>query len=252
MHRSTARYALLVTALVLTSGSLTADDSTFVVEIEMGPAWQNRNDVQIPNDESGTRFALDGIAGTGPWVAGRATLTWNMTQRSSLHVIAAPFSYTETGLLDEPVDFVGERYEADMPVAATYQFNSWRLGYRYRFFESDKWTLRGGGTLKVRDAKVELRQGETTSRDTDVGFVPLLSFGADYRPADRWHLIFDFEGLAGGPGRAFDTALKVGYDLNDRWSITGGYRLLEGGADTDDVYNFAWFNYVVVSGVYRF
>jgi hypothetical protein len=27
---------------------------------------------------------------------------------------------------------------------------------------------------------------------------------------------------------------------------------VEGGADTDEVYNFAWFHYAVVSGVYRF
>jgi hypothetical protein len=247
------RNSLLIAATLLVAGSLTANDlSDFVLELELGPAWQNRNDVQIPNDENGTRFSLDDVTGGGPWMAGRVNFTWNMTQRSSLHVIAAPFSYTETGRLDEAVDFVDERYTPDTPVTATYKFNSWRLGYRFRFFENDRWTLRGGGTIKVRDAKIELRQGETTSRDTDVGVVPLLSFAADYRPADRWHLIFDFEGLAGGPGRAFDTTLKVGYDLNDRWSITGGYRLLEGGADTDDVYNFAWFNYVVVSGVYRF
>ncbi len=33
--------------------------------------------------------------------------------------------------------------------------------------------------------------------------------------ARRWTAIFDFEGLAGGPGRALDLALKVRYDLTD-------------------------------------
>jgi hypothetical protein len=47
-------------------------------------------------------------------------------------------------------------------------------------------------------------------------------------------------------------ALKLGYDINDRWSVTAGYRTVEGGADIEDVYNFAWFQYAVVSGVYRF
>ena len=47
-------------------------------------------------------------------------------------------------------------------------------------------------------------------------------------------------------------ALKVGYDFNDRWRVTAGYRTVEGGADIEEVYNFAWFQYAVVSGVFRF
>ena len=52
--------------------------------------------------------------------------------------------------------------------------------------------------------------------------------------ARRWTAIFDFEGLAGGPGRALDLALKERYDLTDRWSVGGGYRMLEGGVDSAD------------------
>ncbi|MDX2437422.1 MAG: hypothetical protein QNL88_10270, partial [Acidobacteriota bacterium] len=68
----------------------------------------------------------------------------------------------------------------------------------------------------------------------------------------RWHALFDFEGLAGGPGRAIDLSLKVGYDINESWAVTAGYRMVEGGVDIDEVYNFAWFQYAVVSGVFRF
>ncbi len=49
-----------------------------------------------------------------------------------------------------------------------------------------------------------------------------------------------------------DLALKLGYDLNDRWRLTGGYRMVEGGADVDEVYNFAWFHSAIFSAVYRF
>jgi hypothetical protein len=178
--------------------------------------------------------------------------TWNFKQRHSLHVLAAPLSYTERGLFDETVDFAGESYEAGLPVDATYQFNSWRVGYRWRFKDGERWKLWLGFTAKIRDAKIALSQGDTSSEDTDFGFVPLLSFAADYGLADRWYLLFDFEGLAGGPGRAFDVALKVGYDFNDRWGITVGYRAVEGGADIEEVYNFACFQYAVVSGIFRF
>jgi len=228
------------------------DAARFSLELELGPAWQSRNTVQIPNTEAGTRFSLKDLVGTGPWAAGRVYFTWNLNRKHSLRLLAAPLSYTESGVFDEAVDFAGEAYEAGIPTAATYQFNSWRVGYRWRFKDGERWTLWAGFTAKIRDAKIALSQGDTSSEDTDVGFVPLLSFAADYRFDDRWHILFDFEGLAGGPGRAFDVALKVGYDFNDRWGISGGYRTVEGGADIEEVYNFAWFQYAVVSGVFRF
>ena len=131
------------------------------------------------------------------------------------------------------------------------RFNSWRVGYGYRFLDRDDLNLWVGFTAKLRDAKVELRQGEVSARDTDLGFVPLLFLAGEKDLAPDWRLRFDFNGLAGGPGRAFDAALKVAYDLGDRWAVTAGYRTLEGGADVDAVYNFAWLHYGVVSAVVR-
>ena len=49
-----------------------------------------------------------------------------------------------------------------------------------------------------------------------------------------------------------ESALGWAPDFDDSWSVTAGYRTVEGGADTDEVYNFAWFNAFVVSGIYRF
>ena len=235
------------------SGAVAAQDHpSFSLELELGPVWQSRNIVQIPNTEAGTRFSLEDLVGSGPWASGRVYFTWDFKPRHSLRVLAAPLSYTESGIFDESVNFAGESYEAGLPVEATYQFNSWRVGYRWRFKDGERWKLWLGFTAKIRDAKIALSQGDTSSEDTDFGFVPLLSFAADYRIAERWHLLFDFEGLAGGPGRAFDVALKVGYDFNDRWGPTAGYRTVEGGADIEEVYNFAWFQYAVVSGIFRF
>jgi hypothetical protein len=244
---------LCLAGVLLISGvGAAGDETSFSLELEVGPVWQSRNTVQIPNTDAGTRFSLEELVGSGPWTAGRMYFTWNINQRHSLRLLAAPLSYTESGVFDETVDFAGESYQAGIPTEATYQFNSWRLGYRWRFKDGERWTLWLGFTAKIRDAKIALSQGDTSSEDTDVGFVPLLAFAADYRFADRWHLLFDFEGLAGGPGRAFDVALKVGYDFNDRWGVTAGYRTVEGGADIEEVYNFAWFQSAVVSGVFRF
>ncbi len=228
------------------------DQAKVTIKLEGGPVWQSRNDVQIPNDMTGTRFSLVDLVGTGPQPASRLYVTWNINRRHSLRMLLAPLSFTETGSSGEPVDFAGETYQTDTPVDGTYKFNSWRLGYRYRFRERERLSLFIGFTAKIRDAKVELRQATTSSKKTDVGFVPLLHFGADWTLSRRWDLAFDFDGLAGGPGRAFDVALELGYELDPGWRLAGGYRTVEGGADVASVYNFAWLHFAVASITRRF
>jgi len=49
-----------------------------------------------------------------------------------------------------------------------------------------------------------------------------------------------------------DLALKMLYDLTDQWSIGGGYRMLEGVVDSDDVNNFSWSNYGFLTVGYQF
>ena len=50
------------------------DPAKFIIEVEGGAVWQSRNDVQIPNDETGTRFSLTDVVGHGPWPAGKDRL----------------------------------------------------------------------------------------------------------------------------------------------------------------------------------
>ena len=243
----------LLLPLVTTASWANADGTPkWTSELEAGPVWQSRNDVQIPNDQTGTRFSLVDLVGNGPWFAPRLQISYTIKGRHGLQLYLAPLSYTETGQFEEPVRFAGETFAADTPTDATYQFNSWRASYRYQVVRGQRWLVWVGFTGKIRDAKIELQQDETTAKDTDTGFVPLFLFEADYSFSDRWHFLIDLDALAGGPGRAEDLALKIGYDLNERWRLTGGYRMIEGGADVDEVYNFAWFHSAVFSAVYRF
>lgn len=238
--------------LLLVTSASAAELSRFSVELEAGPVWQQSNDVEIPNDGTATRFSLQELIGSGPWPAARAYIVWNINERHSLRALAAPLSITETATPDAAIRFAGAGYEAGVPTEVTYKFNSWRLGYRYRFLERDDLQAWIGFTAKIRDAKVELRQGDTSSRDTDIGFVPLLHLAADWRFSPRWRVLFDFDGLAGGPGRAFDIGLKLARELGDGWRVGGGFRMIEGGADVSSVYNFAWLPSAVVSAAYRF
>ena len=242
---------VLLGLLAFPASSGAQGTSRFELALEGGPVWQTRNDVRIPNDASGTRFSLVDLVGQGPWPAVRLEIGWNINRRHGLRALLAPLSYTESGEFRAPVSFAGQAYAAGAATEATYQFNSWRLGYRYRFRDSARWKLSVGFTAKIRDAKIELQQVTITSKDTDVGFVPLLHFDADWHAAGKWNLSLDADGLAGGPGRAIDAALQLGYSISDRFTLAACYRTLEGGADVESVYNFAWLHYAIVSATWR-
>lgn len=226
--------------------------STFVVELEAGPVWQSRNDVQIPNNASGTRFSLVDLVGTGPLPAARLYILWNIHERHGLRVLLAPLSYTESGQFSSTVNFAGGTFQAGVPTEATYKFNSWRLSYRYNVYRGTEWRWWIGFTAKLRDAKIQLEQGETVAAKTDLGFVPLLHLAGTIRLGSQWSAELDVDGLAGGPGRAVDGSLKLRYDLTSSWSLAAGYRTVEGGADVEEVYNFAWLHYAAISLVYQF
>jgi hypothetical protein len=241
-------------ALLAAAGDATpagAQEPRFQLEIEAGPAWQGRNDVEIPNDGTATRFSLRDVAGSGPWPAARAYVTWRFAERHSLRLLAAPFSLTETGAADLPLRFAGADFLAQESLEATYTFNSYRLTYRWRFHAGERTTAWVGFTAKVRDASIALSQGATVARKDDLGFVPLLHLAGDWRPHDRWNLSLDADALAGGPGRAVDASLGLGYRLDERWSLRSGYRTVEGGADVGSVYAFAWLHYAWASVVLR-
>lgn len=245
---------ILASTLVLLWQALpaAAEDQTFVLHVEVGATWQERNKVQIPNDDEGTKFSMQDVAGSGPWPAVRTEGIWNINENHGIRVLLAPLSYSENGVLPEETRFAGETYLPDEKTRAEYKFNSWRVGYRYQLYDEENWKFWLGGTLKVRDAKIELSQGTVSSSDDDVGLVPLLYLAGEYRLNEDWSISADLDGLAGGPGRAIDLGVRLNYTLSDDWQVGVGYRLLEGGADTDDVYNFAWFNSLVVSADYRF
>lgn len=244
-------HPLLLILCLSTATTVSAQSSGVELKLSGGASWQTSNDVQIPNTTAGTRFSLKDIAGKGPWLAPRFEAIWNMNNKHGIRVLLAPLSYAETGTTDEPIEFAGSRFDASSPVRAEYRFNSWRAGYRYHLAEREQWDFWVGATLKVRDAEIKLTQGNTSSSDDDLGVVPLLYLAGEYRMGDRWRLAADLDGLAGGPGRAIDAGLSLNYRLNTNWWLGAEYRALEGGADIDELYNFAWFNSALLTLSYR-
>ncbi|MBT8489201.1 MAG: hypothetical protein KJO65_10305, partial [Gemmatimonadetes bacterium] len=109
-----------------------AQEPRVLPELEGGPVWQSSNNVEVPNDGTATRFSLTDLAGTGPTWAGRAYLSWRITERSSIRLLFAPLTFTETGTPSSPLRFEGEDFVAGTPLDAMYTFNSYRLSYRWR------------------------------------------------------------------------------------------------------------------------
>jgi len=242
--------AFIALIATLTGGSLLAEDR-WSLEVEGGAIWFGRNDVRIPGD-AGTRFDMRDITGKGPAPYGRLALEYDLPGRHSLRATVAPLRATGTGTFDDPVFFAGETFAAGVRTRGVYEFNNYRLTYKYDLFERERWGFSIGATAFVRDARVELRQDDFRARDTDVGLVPLVHLSGWVDLGAGFQLDLQLEGLAASQGRAFDGAAILNYQVTDRWDLGVGYRAIEGGVDNRDVYSFALIHHALARARFSF
>jgi hypothetical protein len=229
--------------------ALQTPDNKFWVEAGGGGVFQSRNDVQIPAS-TGTRFSLsDGAA--GPFPAYRVYAGFRFLKNHEIMGLWAPLSIEGQKKFSENISYQGATFGNTQSTDFLYRFNSYRLSYRYLFFNSEKWTFMGGLTGKVRDARIQLQQGSLLAAKDDLGFVPLLHFYVGYHFAAAWTLEFYGDALVSPFGRAEDIALRLAYDFDKNWSVSGGYRTVEGGSKGGgSVYTFAWLHYFEVTVKY--
>ena len=237
----------------LTCGNLAISqpDNRFSVFVEGGLTWQSRNDVRVPN-ETGTQFSLPDVVGKGPYGVFRAEVSFDINERHGLRFVWAPLEITDNGTLPSDVSFAGTDFATGIDTEANYKFSSYRISYRYRFYDGPTWRWRVGATGFIRDARIALRQQGKYAEDTDIGFVPLIHLRGRARIGESWMFILDFDGLAASQGRAFDISPQLAYSVSDLVDVAFGYRVIEGGADVERVYNFAWFNSLVGSIRFKF
>lgn len=249
-HSLAAGILLLVLTLATeTVAAVQMPDSKLWLEGGGGAVFQSRNDVQIPAN-SGTRFSLsDGAA--GPFAAYRMYAGFRFFKNHEILGLWAPLSLEGKKRFHENISYQGAMFSNTQSTDFLYKFNSYRLSYRYQFFHSNRWTLMGGFTGKVRDARIQLQQGNLVAAKDDLGFVPLLHFYVGYHFAPAWTLEFYGDALVSPFGRAEDIALKLAYDFDKSWSVSGGYRTIEGGSEGGgSVYTFAWLHYLEVTVKY--
>jgi hypothetical protein len=235
--------------VLFAAGSASAQTSSpgrISISVEGLNVWQQRNDVRIPTD-TGTEFSLVDLLGSSPTPSVRVTATADVTERQQVHLVYAPLRLSGRGTPAMPIAFAGTTF-APVSTDGAYKFSSYRGTWRYRVYQGPTWTWRIGFTGFIRDARVALTQGDRSADDSNVGFVPLGHVSAAARLSARWSAGFVLDGSAAPQGRAIDFAATLEYRPAPRWGVFGGYRTIEGGADVDTVYAFAWLN-AVVSGI---
>jgi hypothetical protein len=221
------------------------------IDFESGAVFTGKNDVRIPGNQ-GTLFSLkdDLVSKTAFFY--RIRLSYNIKSHHTISLLYAPLETKSEGSVSRDILFEGVMFPANAELKGTYKFNSYRLTYRYDFVKNPGFEFGLGLTGKIRDAKIALTSPGFISEKTNVGFVPLINFRLLWNIDDNFGLLLDGDALAAPQGRAEDVLLAVTYKLSDGFGIRAGYRILEGGADNDEVYNFSLFHYASVGITYTF
>lgn len=224
---------------------LSTAQAQFQLDLESGAVLgTNYNDVRIPN-AGGTLINLSSDLSAQPTVFYRIRANYTLGDRHTISALYAPLTVRYEGNFNRNVSFNNSTFPAAQPTTAFYQFNSYRLTYRYRLVNSTRWRVGVGLTAKIRDARVRLRN-EQTGQDTNfdnVGFVPLINFSVAYQPGERLGILLEGDALGAKQGRAEDIFAGLTYALSPKIAVKAGYRVVEGGANVESTYNFTWINY---------
>lgn len=228
--------AVMAGALPIVAGGVWFGD------VEAGAVFSGYNDVRVPGD-GGSDFSLSGDLAADPSLYYRFRFGYGFGDHHEASLLVAPLTVRYEGDFNRAIVFQGETFPPGRAVTATYRFDSYRATYRYNFKVGTRCGAGAGATLKIRDAAIDLREGGLAAETTNTGVVPLINFRFDVtiRPGILGFL--EGDALAAPQGRAEDVAVGVAVRPTDRAAVKVLYRVLEGGADNAEVYNFALFHY---------
>lgn len=241
-----SRYWILFICL---NSSLSSIAQVFV-NLESGVFFTAINDIRIGNN--GTLFSLksDFQTPVSPFLRLRAGYLSNGGNHFS--ILYAPLRNVETGTIENDILFDGNNFNANLPIEAVYKFNSYRFTYNRRIVNKDHFKFGLGLTAKIRDAGVSLKNKELLSENFSVGFAPLINLIANWDVSQKMSFDFFAEGLAASKGRAIDLSLSGRYSFTKNLQGNIGYRLLEGGANGTNRYNFIQLHFAFFSLNYSF
>ena len=236
-----SRYWILFICL---NANLAANAQTFV-NLESGAFFTNINDIRYGSN--GTLFSLknDFQTPVSPFL--RLRIGFLTDEKNHFSMLYAPLKIVETGTLANDILFDGNNFKANMPIEAVYMFNSYRFTYNRRIISKDNFNFGLGLSAKIRDAGVSLKNSELFKENFNVGFAPLINLIANWDISQKMGVNFFGEGIAASKGRAIDISLSGRYTFSESLQGNFGYRLLEGGANGTDRYNFIQLHFIFAS-----
>ncbi|HZX10363.1 MAG TPA: hypothetical protein VFG01_05385 [Acidobacteriota bacterium] len=241
---------ILSAFLLFMAPSYSAD---WFLDFETGLVSSGYNNVRIPN-ATGTLFSLSEDLDIQSKMFFRFRAGVKLGKKHVVSLFAAPLTLRAEGKVDQEIFFFDELFPSGVPLDAVYTFNSYRATYRYDIVRSSKWKVGIGFTAKIRDAVIKVESPDKSSTKTNVGIVPLLHFRVEYFITPDIRALLEGDALAspGGQGRAEDILLGILVKAGPGWDLKAGYRMIEGGADVDEVYNFVWLNFYSIGTIFRF
>jgi hypothetical protein len=242
---------LAVCIMLLLFFGVTTTKAQALIDLETGLVFTGYNDVRIPGD-NGTlvSFKNDLKPQTEPFY--RVRFNYTIHGRHTISILYAPLKTQSTGSVSDDIVFKGVVFPANTEITGDYKFNSYRLTYRYAIVMKPKFEFGLGFTAKIRDASIALSTNGLTAEKVNTGFVPIINFRLLWHVNSKYGLLLEGDALAAPQGRAEDVLIAGTYTLSDRLKIRGGYRILEGGADNDEVYTFSLFHYATLGLSYTF
>lgn len=212
--------------------------------LELASVRSQYNYFQKPNNNT-DRVDLPDQTLIGGRLYGRVELN----ERWDVSFLYAPLDTEYSFKSRSNFNFNGESFNQNEQTRVGYKFNSYRVGF-LRKYQTGNFKFVVGPVLKVRDARLSVSQAGARSSFSNLGPVPLLGLGVDYRASESIHFIFYSDALAGGPGYAYDVNAEIRYKISPSQTLGVGYRTLGGGADNDELKNFARFNSWIASYTY--
>lgn len=221
------------------------------IDVESGAVFTGYNNVRISGD-AGTLFSLKNDLNAKPNAFIRIRAGYTIKSRHTISLLYAPLFVKSNGLTNKQIDFEGVSFPSNTALNASYKFNSYRITYRYDIVKRSKFEFGLGFTAKIRDAEIALNSEGLAASKKNLGFVPIINFSLNWKINNKIGVLFEGDALAAPQGRAEDVILAGTYKFSDQFMVRLGYRILEGGADNDEVYNFALFHYASVGVTYTF